>query len=156
MGFPAFTLSLTTEIMDITHLRISYLIVISLKICPKYQKSPFPITIAVSANFEPQWHYYQAPHGAFLGHSAFTMSLATSLMDLSLPKRFVFRDDFLQKCQFAQFCKNTENCPFLGSGSGGNRRRRSPVECKRNLYVHRYVHSSVRPYVHPSVRPPPP
>ena len=113
MGFPAFTLSLTTEIMDITHLRISYLIVIFLKICPKYQKSPFPITIAVSANFEPKWHYFQTPHRAFIGQSAITMSLATSLMDQSLSKRFVFRDDFLQKSQLAQFCKNTENRLFL-------------------------------------------
>ena len=36
---------------------------------------------------------------------------------------------------------------FLGSGPGGNRRGRSPVE---------YRGESVRPYVRPSVRPSPP
>ena len=38
MGFPAFTLSLTTRIVDISHLRISYFFVVPLKICPKCQK----------------------------------------------------------------------------------------------------------------------
>ena len=32
-----------------------------------------------------------------------------------------------------------------GSGSGGNRRRRSPVEYRGNLYVGLYLHKAVRP-----------
>ena len=32
-----------------------------------------------------------------------------------------------------------------GSGSGGNRRRRSPVEYRGNLYVCLYLHKAVRP-----------
>ena len=34
---------------------------------------------------------------------------------------------------------------FLGSVSGGNRKRRSPVEYRRNLYVRTHIHTSVRP-----------
>merc|ERR1712175_46319 len=42
---------------------------------------------------------------------------------------------------------------FLGSGPGGYRRGRSPVEYRGNLYVRLYVRTYVRPYVRPS--PPP-
>ena len=39
---------------------------------------------------------------------------------------------------------------FLGSGPGGNRRGRSPVEYRGNLYVRPYVRTSI----HPSILPP--
>ena len=40
---------------------------------------------------------------------------------------------------------------FLGSGPGGNRRGRSPVEYRGNLYVRPYVRISVCPSVRPSI-----
>ena len=50
--------------------------------------------------------------------------------------------------------KNDPKQPFLGSGPGGYRRGRSPVEYRGNLYVRPYVRTYVRPYVRPPPRAP--
>ena len=64
----------------------------------------FDLNITVLANFEPLGKLIKTPHGISKTFSVFSMTSTIRSMRLSPQKKCFCRVDYLEKCQFAQFC----------------------------------------------------